>query len=239
MNVALVVPVLNEAALLHELLPRLSRLAQDAELVVVDGGSTDGSYEAVSTHAATSGYRVLRSPRGRAQQMNAGARATKAPTLLFLHADTDLPDDAIASVERAATGSFVGGSFKLRLMTQDPRLKLAQAIINLRSRLMPSATGDQAIFVCRDAFERIGGFLEIALCEDLDLISRLRTLGRLALIDGYAETSARRWQEGGVNRTIVLMWLLRVGCHVGIDPQTLKRWYTDARRSGSNAMSRA
>ncbi|MDB4965047.1 MAG: glycosyl transferase family 2, partial [Myxococcales bacterium] len=162
-------------------------------------------------------------------QMNAGARATAAPLLLFLHADTRLPACAFDAAERAIADGAVGGCFRVRIASADPRLKLASGIINLRSRLMASASGDQAIFVRRDVFVRIGGFREVALCEDLDLVRRVAKEGRFVLADGEVATSARRWRKYGVTRTIALMWALRLGYHLGVDPARLARFYADAR----------
>ncbi|HEX6835885.1 MAG TPA: TIGR04283 family arsenosugar biosynthesis glycosyltransferase, partial [Polyangia bacterium] len=193
--------------------------------VVVDGGSRDGTRAALDELGVT----VVDSPRGRARQMNAGARASAAPILVFLHADTRLPDGALDAVTRAVDGGAAGGCFRVRIDSRDPRLALAARIINLRSRLLASATGDQAIFVRRDLFERLGGYRELALCEDLDLVRRLRRHGRFLLADGEVSTSARRWHGHGVMRTIALMWTLRLGYHLGVSPELLARWYRDAR----------
>jgi rSAM/selenodomain-associated transferase 2 len=220
-EIAVVIPVLNEARLVPHLEAQLAPLAGRAEIALVDGGSNDGTVEALRRR----GFEVLSAPRGRARQMNAGARATHAPVLLFLHADTRLPACALDAATRTVREGAVGGCFKLRIVSADPRLRLAASLINLRSRLMPSASGDQAIFVERAAFERVGGFGDLALCEDLDLVGRLRTLGRFALVEEHVETSARRWEQNGVARTIALMWALRLGYHLGIDPRTLHRLY--------------
>jgi rSAM/selenodomain-associated transferase 2 len=228
-GIGVIVPVLNEARLVGELVPALERLAREAEVIVVDGGSADGTRASLALAAARGSFRLVDAPRGRASQMNAGALASTAPILLFLHADTRLPAGALERVRRAIDGGAVGGCFKLRIATADPRLRLAASIINLRSRLLPSATGDQAIFVRRDAFERLGGFRPIALCEDLDLVGRLAALGRFAPVDAVVETSARRWRANGVTRTIALMWALRLGYHLGVDPSTLHRLYGEAR----------
>lgn len=223
--IALIVPVLNEARQLRTLAAELGRAAASCEVLVVDGGSSDGTRAGLDAL----GLRAIDAPRGRAAQMNAGARATGAPILLFLHADTRLCPHAFSAVERAVAGGAVGGCFRVRIDSDDPRLRLAAGIINLRSRLMPSASGDQAIFVRRDAFERIGGYRELALCEDLDLVTRLSRHGRFVLVDGEVRTSARRWERHGVARTIALMWTLRLGYHLGIDPAWLGRFYGEAR----------
>jgi rSAM/selenodomain-associated transferase 2 len=215
--VSVIVPVLNEARLAGELAGRL----RDLDAVVVDGGSRDDT----RAQLERLGVRVIEAPRGRARQMNAGARLAGGGILLFLHADTRLPEHAIESVERAIRRGAVGGCFRLRIDSQDVRLRLAARIITWRSLLRPSASGDQAIFVSRDAFERIGGYREIDLCEDLDLVERLSRLGRFVCVDGYASTSARRWETHGIGRTIALMWALRLGWHLGVPPATLGRLY--------------
>jgi rSAM/selenodomain-associated transferase 2 len=227
MDVALVVPVLNEARLVEELACSLDALAHRAEVVVVDGGSTDGTRDQLASRARS--FRVIDAPRGRARQMNVGARATSAPVLLFLHADTRLPDGAVELACDAVARGAVGGCFKLRIASADLRLKLAAHIINARSRFIHSATGDQAIFARRSTFEQLGGFRDLELCEDLDLTRRLRALGPIALVDAAVETSARRWERGGVSRTIALMWALRLSYHLGIDPSKLRRLYEDVR----------
>jgi rSAM/selenodomain-associated transferase 2 len=220
-RLAVVVPVLNELRLVAQLSDALRSLGRAAEVVIVDGGSRDGT----ARELAARGHRVLSAPAGRARQMNAGARATVAPVLLFLHADTRLPDGASAAVLAAVDGGAVGGCFRLRIASRDPRLRLAAHLINLRSRLVPSASGDQAMFATRAAFERLGGFREVQLCEDLDLVRRLRGLGRFALVGAAVETSARRWEQKGVARTIALMWALRLGWHLGVDASFLARLY--------------
>ena len=225
-RVAVIVPVLDELAELPALGGELARWQRaGAEVIVVDGGSTDGTRDAL----AKLDVRVVDAPRGRARQMNAGARATSAPILLFLHADTRLPDGALDAIAAAIDGGAGGGCFRVRIDSRDRRLALAAAIINMRSRLIASATGDQAIFVRRDLFERLGGYRELALCEDLDLVGRLRRQARFALADGAVVTSARRWHGHGVVRTIALMWTLRLGYHLGVSPNRLARWYRDAR----------
>jgi rSAM/selenodomain-associated transferase 2 len=231
-RVALIVPVLDEARRAAALADELGRLAARAEVVIVDGGSRDGTPAELARALANSGGprpQLLHAARGRAAQMNAGARATLAPILLFLHADTRLPPRALDDVERAVAGGADAGCFRVRIESRDPRLKLAARIINLRSRLLPSATGDQAIFVRRELFERLGGYRELPLFEDMDLVARLGRAGRFVCLGGEVATSARRWQQHGVNRTIALMWTLRLLWHLGADPAALARWYRDAR----------
>jgi len=224
-HVAVIVPVLDELAQLPALGSELARLGARAEVVIVDGGSRDGTRAALDRL----GLPVVDAPRGRATQMNAGARATSAPTLLFLHADTRLPDGAVDSVAEAIDGGAAGGCFRVRIDSPDPRLAVAAHIINWRARLWASASGDQALFVRRDLFERLGGYRELALCEDLDFVTRLARLGRFTVVDDEVVTSARRWHGHGVARTILLMWTLRLGFRLGVNPTRLARWYRDAR----------
>jgi rSAM/selenodomain-associated transferase 2 len=224
-RVAVIVPVLDEIAQLPALGAELERLRERAEIVLVDGGSRDGTRAALDRL----GFRVVDAPRGRATQMNAGARATSAPLLLFLHADTRLPDGALATIGAAIDGGAAGGCFRVRIDSPDPRLTLAALYINTRARLFASATGDQALFVRRDLFERLGGYRELALCEDLDFVARLRRAGRFSVVADEVMTSARRWHGQGVARTILLMWTLRLGFHLGVSPTRLARWYRDAR----------
>jgi rSAM/selenodomain-associated transferase 2 len=222
-KVAVVVPVLNEAEYVPLLVKGLYSL--DAEVVVVDGGSVDGTAPALRA----AGLRVIDAPRGRARQMNVGAAHTGGDPLLFLHADTRLPEGALAAAVAAVKGGALGGCFRLRIASQNPLLQIAAGLVNLRSRLLHSASGDQALFVTRAAFDQLGGYREVELCEDLDLVERLGRAGRFVCLDTYAETSARRWQKNGVGRTIVLMWALRLGWHLGIPPQMLGRFYSDVR----------
>jgi rSAM/selenodomain-associated transferase 2 len=215
--VSVIVPVLNEARVASALAERLRGL----DAIAVDGGSADGTRAQLEAH----GVRVIDAPRGRAQQMNAGARASSGDVFLFLHADTQLPQYAVDAAETAVRRGAVGGCFRLRIDSRDLRLRLAARIITWRSLLMPSASGDQAIFVARHAFLQLGGYREMDLCEDLDFVERLSRLGRFVCVGEYASTSARRWERNGISRTIALMWALRLGWHLGVPPATLGRLY--------------
>ena len=218
----LVVPALDEAAGIEATLHALQPLrARGAELLVVDGGSHDGT----AALAAPWADRVLESPRGRALQMNAGAAAARAPVLLFLHADTRLPDAADAHIATALAGGADWGRFDVRIAGRHPMLRVVAAAMNLRSRLSGIATGDQAIFVRRELFQRVGGFPDQPLMEDIELSRRLRALGRPACLRARVVTSGRRWESRGVWRTIVLMWRLRWRYWRGESPQTLARAY--------------
>jgi rSAM/selenodomain-associated transferase 2 len=220
---SVVVPVLNEAAHLRALLPHLAARCPGAEVLVVDGGSEDGSRAVV---AAAPGVRGLTAGRGRARQMNAGARAATGDVLLFLHADTRLPDGAVAAVEAAlADPAVVGGRFDIRIDSPRRLLAVVAAFMNARSRLTGIATGDQALFVRRAAFEALGGYPDIPLMEDVELTRRLKRRGRLAALRLRVTTSGRKWEREGVLRTIGLMWALRFLYVCGVSPRRLHTWY--------------
>ena len=223
MKLTIVVPTLNEAANLARLLPELARDCPGAEIIVVDGGSTDGTPEVA---AGRSGVRLLAGPRGRARQMNAGARAAGGDALLFLHADTRLPGGAAAAIARVlAEPGTVGGRFDVRLDSPRPLLRLVAWLMNARSRLSGICTGDQGIFVRRADFEAVGGYPDIPLMEDVELSRRLKRRGRLGALRLRVTTSARKWEREGPLRTIGLMWALRFLHFCGVSPERLHRWY--------------
>jgi rSAM/selenodomain-associated transferase 2 len=222
-TLSVVVPVLDEAAGIAAHLAALAPLrAAGAEVVVVDGGSADGTPE----RAAPLADAVLRAPRGRAAQLNAGARAARGDLLVFLHADTRLPAGAAEAIRAAlAPGGRAWGRFDVIIEGRSPLLRLVAACMNLRSRLSGIATGDQAVFVRRDVFEAVGGFPDLPLMEDVALSRTLLRLGRPACLRARVVTSGRRWDRDGVLRTIGLMWLLRAAFWLGVDPARLARRY--------------
>lgn len=215
-------PVLDEAETLALRLRELQCFRQrGARLVVVDGGSADDTLAVARAHADL----ALLAPRGRAAQMNAGAAACPADLLLFLHADTALPENADALVRRATLGPFAWGRFDVRIDSARPLLRIVEGMMNLRSRWSGIATGDQAMFVRHDLFRRVGGFPEIALMEDIALSRLLKRHGPPACLHERVTTSARRWEQRGVWRTIVLMWRLRAAFFLGADPTQLALRY--------------
>jgi rSAM/selenodomain-associated transferase 2 len=222
-RLSIVVPALNEAANLARLLPDLARDCPGAEIVVVDGGSDDGTPEVVARHL---GVRLLASARGRARQMNRGARAAGGDTLLFLHADTRLPAGATGAMEDAlGDPGVVGGRFDVRFDNARALFRVVAWFMNARSRLSAICTGDQAIFVRRGDFEAIGGYPDVPLMEDIELSRRLKRRGRLAALRPRVTTSARKWEREGPLRTIGLMWALRFLYFCGVSPHRLHRWY--------------
>ncbi|HEX9182453.1 MAG TPA: TIGR04283 family arsenosugar biosynthesis glycosyltransferase [Burkholderiales bacterium] len=219
-RLSVVVPTLNEAAGIEACLAALAPLrARGHEVIVADGGSRDGT----ARLAAPLADRVLEAPRGRAAQMNAGAAAAAGDALLFLHADTFLPPDADRLV-LAALATHAWGRFDVTIDSQDPRLAVIAYFMNRRSRLSGIATGDQAIFVRREAFP---GFPPIALMEDVAFSRAMKRVSPPACLPARVHTSARRWEKRGVARTVLLMWRLRFAYWRGGDPDELARHYAD------------
>ena len=218
----IVVPVLDEAPTLAPRLQALQTYRQrGARVVVVDGGSQDDTLEIARQHADL----ALLAPRGRAAQMNAGAAACPADVLLFLHADTILPEHADVLVRRATLGPFFWGRFDVRIDSPRPLLRVVSTMMNLRSRWTGIATGDQALFVRHDLFRQVGGFPELPLMEDIAISRALKRHGPPACLRERVTTSARRWERDGVWRTIFLMWRLRAAYFFGADPRQLAIQY--------------
>lgn len=222
-RLSIVVPVLDEAARIESCLQALAPLrASGAQIIVVDGGSSD----ATATLAAPLADRVVVGARGRARQMNLGAAHASADTLLFLHADTCLPPAADAAIAGAlAQGPAAWGRFDVRIAGRPLALRLVASMMNLRSRCTGIATGDQAIFVRRELFRRVGGFPDQPLMEDIELSRRLRAVSRPACLRPPVVTSGRRWEQRGVWRTVVLMWRLRWLYWLGTPAERLVRLY--------------
>jgi len=222
-TLSIIMPVLDEAATIAEALAALAPYrVRGAEIIVVDGGSRDATVEAARPLAD----RVLTAPRGRGAQMNAGAAAAHGGVLVFLHADTRLPPQAdhliLRELERS---SRVWGRFDVTIAGRSPLLRVVAAMMNRRSRLTGIATGDQAMFMNRKAFDQVGGFPAIPLMEDIVLSRRLKRIGKPACLAARVTTSGRRWDRDGVVRTIVTMWRLRLAFFLGAKPARLARRY--------------
>jgi rSAM/selenodomain-associated transferase 2 len=222
-KLSIIMPVLNEGEGIAAALDALAVLrALGTEVMVVDGGSRDATIQRARLRAD----RVIAAPRGRGLQMNAGADKASGDVLLFLHADTRLPADAdhvvLNGLERSGR---VWGHFDAEIEGRSPLLIVIAWLMNLRSRLTGIATGDQAMFVRRDAFQAAGGFAAIPLMEDIELCKRLRRVSRPLCLRERVVTSGRRWEKDGILNTIVLMWRLRLAYFLGADPKALAQRY--------------
>ncbi|HSH28402.1 MAG TPA: TIGR04283 family arsenosugar biosynthesis glycosyltransferase [Thiohalobacter sp.] len=223
-RLSIIIPALNEAGGIVVLLDALQPLrVQGHEVILVDGGSTD----ATVAQARPRVDRVLRTPPGRALQMNAGAQAASGDVLWFVHADTGLGPGHAAALLQAmkAMPARAWGRFDVRIRGRSPWLRLVARQMNLRSRLTGIVTGDQAIFVRHAAFLEIGGYADQPLMEDIELSRTLKRISPPLCLRQRIETSGRRWEQGGVIRTVLLMWGLRLGYFLGLAPERLARLY--------------
>jgi len=222
-KLSIIIPVLNEGEAIAAALDALAVLrALGAEVIVVDGGSRDATIQRARPRAD----RVNMAPRGRALQMNAGAKKAAGDVLLFLHADTNLPPDAdhvvLSGLERSG---HAWGRFDVKIEGRSPVLRVIAWLMNIRSRLTGIATGDQAMFVRRAAFQAAGGFPAIPLMEDIALCKRLKRVSRPLCLRERVTSSGRRWETHGVFHTMLLMWRLRLAYFFGADPKKLAQRY--------------
>jgi rSAM/selenodomain-associated transferase 2 len=220
-QLSIIIPALNEAAGIEATLRPLQPLREQGhEIIVANGGSEDATV-ALATPLCD---RLVHAPRGRARQMNEGARYACGNYLLFLHADSVLPDYA-PSLISTALQSHTWGRFDVRLSGRHWLLRIIEFMMNLRSRLTGIATGDQAIFVMRGLFEELGGYPDLALMEDIELSKQLKRHGPPACLKQKVLTSSRRWEARGILKTVLLMWRLRLAYFFGIHPEQLHRHY--------------
>jgi len=218
---SVIIPTLNEATTIT---PALQQLLQSidqsnsVEIIICDGGSRDDTLQQARQFPLT----VLSSPPGRAQQMNAGARQAHGDWLLFLHIDTRLPQHWSTAIESCKQP---WGRFDLSLSGKHWLFRIIEKAINLRSRMTSVATGDQVLFFRRDFFQQLDGFAEIALMEDIAISKKARQRTAPACLSQQVTTSSRRWEQNGIFKTILLMWLLRFAYWAGIKPDRLHRLY--------------
>jgi rSAM/selenodomain-associated transferase 2 len=221
-RLSVILPVLNEASTLPAVLARVGA-GTNVEAIAVDGGSADATPSVARDWGADT---VLSASGGRARQMNAGAAAATGAILLFLHADTRLPAgyDALARDALAAPAA-IAGAFPLAIAGRGWGLRLVEAGVNGRSRWCALPYGDQALFLKTSTFWALGGFPELPIMEDFELVRRLRQRGRIALAPAPVVTSGRRWQQLGVVQTTLINQAIIAGYVAGISPQRLRRWY--------------
>ncbi|PZV04652.1 MAG: glycosyltransferase [Leptolyngbya sp.] len=222
--ISVVIPALNEARQLPAVLDRLraANFANSIEVIVVDGGSVDGTAEV----AEAQGARVVRATPGRSHQLNCGAAVVTGPLLLFLHADTCLPEGFDRTIRQTlAQPGVVAGAFRLAIDGPGRGLRWVEWGVNLRSRLLQMPYGDQAIFLKAEVFDKLGGFPDLPMMEDFELVRRLRQVGRVAIAPAAVVTSDRRWRTLGILRTTLANQAMIAGYLLGIDPHKLARWY--------------
>jgi glycosyltransferase involved in cell wall biosynthesis len=248
---SVILPVLNEAAIINSMMDHLEALvgSDQCEIIVVDGSPDGSTIKAITRR----GIYCVKSPQGRARQMNAGAAAAKGELLIFLHADTRLPRNALDLINQIMTQqimtqqtmaqqamtqqtitqqtmaqqALVGGAFDLRIGSERPMLKIISRIASLRSRLTRIPYGDQAIFIRRDYFNQIGRYPEIPLMEDVALMRRIKKAGgRIGFIPEPVITSARRWEKEGILYVTARNWVLLSAYFLGVSPEKLAKYYS-------------
>lgn len=226
LSVAIIVPVLNEESALKQHIIQFKSLEKYADIIFCDAGSDDNTCALLKNH----GMHYCHSLRGRALQMNAGADACKNDIFVFIHADTVISSSDIELVKIVMQDkSVVGGRFDVRLSGKGFSFRMIEFMINLRSRITRVSTGDQCQFVRRSVFERMGGFPDQALMEDVEFSKRLKQYGKVACLKNKVVTSSRRWEKHGIVKTILLMWKLRFLYWLGASPEKLAEMYKNAR----------
>jgi rSAM/selenodomain-associated transferase 2 len=223
MNFSIIIPTLNEEKTIEPCLSALQPLRSNCEIIIVDGGSTDNTIVIARSLAD----KVVSSDKGRARQMNNGARYASGNVLIFLHADTSLPENALQLIQQKLNSSRKWGRFDIQLSGKHFMLKVIAQMMNWRSRLTGIATGDQVIFVTRQAFEKAGQYPEINLMEDIAICKALRKISPPICLKAKVISSGRRWERYGIYKTILLMWNIRLRYFFGADPQILAFLYTN------------
>lgn len=229
---SIVIPAYREAGRINDSLERLLRIAgtADTEIIVVDGEPDQSTLAAIKAPAV----RKIASPKGRGNQLNAGAREAAGAILIFLHADTRLPENALETIDRAMnSGDPVAGAFDLGIDSTQPAFRVIEKIASLRSRLTRIPYGDQAVFIRRDYFRSLGGFQDIPIMEDVELMQRIKKRGgKIHILTDRVQTSARRWEEEGILCGTLRNWLLVSLYYAGVRPETLARFYALHRGDG-------
>jgi len=221
-HLSIIIPALNEETKIATTVLSVLDLPT-VEVIVADGGSSDLTVE----KAQQAGARIIITTPGRGRQMNAGARIATGDVLLFLHADTRLPECYKKNIEQVLADSRnVAGGFRLTIDGKEPGLRFVEWAANCRSKYRQMIYGDQTLFISRQIFNEIGGFANIPLMEDVELIQRLKKKGRIGLADAMVITSARRWLRHGILRTTLINQFILAAYCLGVKPELLARWYT-------------
>ena len=223
-KISIIIPVLNEAKILERTLSQLHSELRPHELIVVDGGSTDGS-----THIAEKYGKVITSERGRSKQLNAGAAAASGNILIFLHADIWLEPGALVAVETALSSGYVGGGFRQKIDGKNMLYRAIEIAGNIRGKYLKVFYGDSGIFLSRADFEQIGGFPEIPILEEMEFSKALRQLGKTTLVTPHIHISARRWETKGIIRTTANNWLITLLYFLKFSPEQLAKLYQHIR----------
>lgn len=234
MRISVIIPALNEAGRIGAAIAS-AQSPSTTEIIVVDGGSHDATLDV----AVEYGAKPILTERGRARQMNAGAAAAVGDTLLFLHADTRLPDRFDEWVgEALAEPETVAGAFRLNIDSTVRGVRFIERLINWRSSRLKMPYGDQAIFLSRGLFREAGGFPDIPIMEDFELVSKLRKRGRIRIVPASVNTSGRRWDDLGVLRTTLINQAIIAAYAAGVSPSRIARWYARGSDSSQNPCRR-
>ena len=229
--ITIIIPVLHESDLIPRCLEQCNHLQTNSsfEIIVVDGSPTNDTINTLTDKAVTK----VSSPTGRAKQMNTGAQHASGDILLFLHADTTLPPQALTYITDVMQDPrLAGGAFSLAIDTPDPRLHLIAHLTTLRSRLTRIPFGDQTIFIRKNVFDQLGGYRDIPLMEDVDLMRRLRHAHHhITILPSKARTSPRRWEHDGIFISTLRNWTLRTLYYLGVPPTILHTWYHTQQRT--------
>ncbi|WP_144863079.1 TIGR04283 family arsenosugar biosynthesis glycosyltransferase [Hyella patelloides] len=226
-QITVIIPVFNEEAIIQNTLKQFKNYF-DIEVLVVDGKSTDRTKEIVTQFSLNNKqiHLITSSKLSRATQMNYGAELATGDILLFLHADTILPNNFQLLIQYILQKkNIILGAFKLVINGQKKSLRLVEKMVNLRSRWLSLPYGDQGFFITKDNFNRLGGFTDLPIMEDFNFVQRAKRQGEIAIANAAVITSARRWQKLGVIRTTIINQLIIIGYYLKIHPDKLRAFY--------------